>query len=46
MEISLSMSVDEAESLEAFIRGHEREDVPDDVWEVCGRLMDELEADG
>lgn len=44
--ISLGMTVDEAESLEAFIRSHERDEVPDDVWEVCGRLMDELEADG
>lgn len=37
--ISLGMTVDEAESLEAFIRSHERDEVPDDV---LGRIAREL----
>ena len=35
-------SVEEAESLMAFIKNHEREDIPDDVWDLCIRLQEEV----
>ena len=34
---------EEAETLIGFIRNHEREDIPIEVWELCMRLMDEID---
>lgn len=31
---------DEMEDLVAFIKNHEREDIPDNVWELCLRMQD------
>lgn len=37
------MSMDEIEALIAFIKGHEREEIPDDVWNVCMRMYEYLD---
>ena len=39
----IKISEDDAEYLICFIRSHEREDIPDEVWDVCMRMMDELD---
>lgn len=36
----ITITDEEAETIIAFIKNHEREDIPDDVWEVCMKLMD------
>ena len=28
----------------AFIKNHEREEIPDDVWDLCMRLYDAMEV--
>lgn len=38
------MNLDEIESIVAFIKMHEREEIPDDVWDCCMRLYDVLEG--
>ena len=37
------LNVEEAETLIAFIKMHEREEIPEDVWEVCMNLQTFLE---
>ena len=39
------LSVEECESLIAFIKMHEREEIPDDVWEICMKLQDFCEEE-
>lgn len=39
----LELTYEEAETLIGFIRNHEREDIPIEVWELCMRLMDEID---
>lgn len=39
----IQISTDDAEYLVCFIRSHEREDIPDEVWDLCMRIMDELD---
>lgn len=39
----LELTYEEAETLIAFIRNNEREDIPIEVWELCMRLMDETD---
>ena len=34
------LSLTEIETLIAFIKMHEREEIPEDVWEVCMKLQD------
>lgn len=38
-----ALDEDEAYAIIAFIKNHEREDIPDDVWDLCMRLYDALE---
>lgn len=38
----IDISVEEAETIIAFIKNHEREDIPDDVWEICMYLQEEV----
>lgn len=38
----INISVEEAETIIAFIKNHEREDIPDDVWEICMELQEEV----
>lgn len=40
---TIPLTGDEAESIISFIKGHEREDIPDEVWDICMRLCDETE---
>lgn len=39
----IEISCDEAEHLICFIKNHEPEDIPDDVWNVCMRIMEMLD---
>ena len=39
----IEISADDAEYLVCFIRSHEREDIPDEVWNICMRMMDMLD---
>lgn len=41
--VSIELSVSEVEWLIAFIKMHEREDIPDEVWDICMKLYDVLE---
>lgn len=34
------LSHEEAYALIAFIKMHEREEIPDDVWDICMKLYD------
>lgn len=38
-----NLTIEEAESIVAFIKNHERDEIPDDVWDLCMRLEDELQ---
>lgn len=38
----IDISVDEAYAIIAFIKNHEREDIPDDVWDICMELQEEV----
>jgi len=37
------LNVEEAETLVSFIKMHEREEIPEDVWEVCMNLQNFIE---
>ena len=37
------LTEDEVYSLIAFIKMHEREEIPDDVWDLCMRMYDAVE---
>lgn len=41
--VRIKLSVSEVESLIAFIKMHEREEIPDEVWDICMYLYDVLE---
>lgn len=41
--VRLKLSVEQIESLIAFIKMHEREEIPDEVWDTCMELYDVLE---
>lgn len=43
MDITIKLTQDTAESLVAFIKMHEREDIPDEVWCFCLDLQDEAD---
>ena len=38
------LSIEDIETLIAFIKMHEREEIPEDVWSLCMRMYDELEG--
>ena len=40
---SYHLNIEDAETLVAFIKMHEREEIPEDVWEVCMKLQDFIE---
>lgn len=42
MENEILLTDDEADELIGFIMNHKREDIPDEVWDICMRLYDEL----
>jgi len=37
----MELTLDELENLVAFIKSHEREDIPDSVWNLCMRIQEE-----
>lgn len=39
-EETMRLTKDEMEDLVAFIKNHEREDIPDNVWELCLKMQD------
>ncbi len=39
-EETMRLIKDEMEDLVAFIKNHEREDIPDNVWELCLKMQD------
>ena len=39
----IEISCNDAEYLVCFIRSHERENIPDEVWDICMRMMDMLD---
>lgn len=39
----MTLQADDIESLIAFIKSHEREDIPDDVWDLCMKMYDALD---
>lgn len=42
----LAISYEQAEAIIAFVKRFEREEIPDDVWEMIMDLYDELERKG
>lgn len=42
----IMLSADEAETIIAFIKMHERDEIPDDVWDVCMKLYDDMQQGG
>lgn len=38
----IEITKEEAEAIIAFVKNHERKEIPDDVWELCMRLYDEV----
>ena len=38
----IDVSNEEAAILISFIKAHDREDIPDDVWDVCKVIMHRL----
>ena len=38
----VKISIEDAETIISFIKTHEREDIPDDVWAVCMKLWEEV----
>ena len=43
MIVCYRLSVEEAETLIAFIKMHEREEIPEDVWDLCMAMQNYLE---
>lgn len=42
MRQMINISEEEALTILSFVKNHEREEIPDDVWELCMRLYDEI----
>ena len=40
MPFPITITNEEAETIIAFIKNHERDEIPEDVWDVCMKLMD------
>lgn len=40
---TVTLTEEEATELICFIKRHERDDIPDDVWDVCMKMMDTLD---
>ena len=41
--LAYPLNVAETESLVSFIKLHEREEIPEDVWEICMNLQNFLD---
>ena len=40
MDFQITITEDEAETIIAFIKSHERDEIPESVWDLCMKLMD------
>lgn len=38
----IDITVEQAETIIAFVKMHEREDIPEDVWDLCMELQEEV----
>lgn len=38
----ISISYEEAYTIIAFVKNHERDDIPDDLWDLVMRLQEEV----
>lgn len=45
MSMGITITEEHAEALIAFIRNHERSEIPDDVWDACQAMMDATDTD-
>lgn len=45
MEPTYNLTIDEAYELIAFIKMHEREEIPEDAWDICMKLQDFVEKE-
>lgn len=45
IRIDVTITKEQAEALIAFIRNHERKEIPDDVWDACQAMIDEINTD-
>ncbi len=43
MHDTVILSEEDAETIISFIKNHEREEIPDDVWDVCMNLIDQTD---
>lgn len=41
--MTVKMEIEEIELLIAFIKNNERKDIPDDVWELCMKMIEWIE---
>ena len=41
-ENDVVLKQDDAESLIVFIKNHEREDIPDSIWDICMDMWEQL----
>ena len=39
------LSEEDIYALIAFIKNHEREEIPDEVWEICMKMYDAIDED-
>ena len=40
---SIVLTEEESDAIVCFIKNHERDEIPDDVWDVCMKLCDKLD---
>lgn len=40
--VGIIITVEEAETIIAFVKSHEREDIPDDMWDLHLKLWEAL----
>lgn len=43
MHDTVILSEEDAETIISFIKNHEREEIPDDVWDVCMNMIDQTD---
>ena len=41
----IKISVDDAEEIVAFTKMHERDEIPDEMWDVVMKLQDAIEGE-
>ena len=41
--IIIKLGIDTVESIVAFIKNHERDEIPDDVWDFCMQVQEDYD---